>query len=88
MHFLTMAEYNGEVCREDFEMATVRGALEQAVQTYDETTHVVLLMRFRCGHMALGVASLVPDYQQCRQLGAMYYANVSAGAVELQIDDI
>lgn len=87
MHYLTIGEFDAEVCRDDFELALVRPKLMDAVEAYDERTQVVLLMRFRCGHLALGVAPLVPDFNSAKQVGKLYYENVSAGAVELCIDD-
>ena len=62
LHYLTLGEYDSEVCRDDFEMATIRSELKELLENYDEQTQVVLLMRFRCGHLALGTALLVPDY--------------------------
>jgi hypothetical protein len=36
IHFLTLGEFDMEVCRDDFEMATVRSELQNAVEQYDE----------------------------------------------------
>jgi MYND finger len=90
VHFLTLGEFDQEVCRDDFEMAAVRTQLQQAVAQYEEEKEVVVLMRYRCGHVALGVAKLVPDFQVCKQLGRDYFsgANETAGALQLNIDDI
>ena len=88
IHYLTMGEYDSEVCRDDFELATARTSLQQAVQQYDPQTTVVLLMRFRCGHVALGKAQLVPDYGICKSLGRDYYSQDNAGALQLNIDDV
>jgi len=88
VHFLTMGEYDSEVCKDDFELAEVRTMLQEAVDAYDETTNVVVLMRFRCGHVALGIAVLVPDYGICKSLGKEYYQNSTAGALQLNLDDI
>lgn len=88
LYYLTVGEYDVEVCRDDFELTLVRTKLRQAVEEYDEETQVVILMRFRCGHMALGTAPLVPEYQVCKSLGKDYYQNVSSGALELHLDDL
>lgn len=90
VHYLTLGEYDQEVCRDDFEMATVRSELQEAVHTYHEPDEVVVLMRFRCGHVAIGVAPLSCDYAVCRQLGHSYFAgnNESAGALQLNLDDL
>eukprot|EP00934_Nitzschia_sp_Nitz4_P007796 Nitzschia sp. Nitz4//scaffold8_size234185//8141//9175//NITZ4_001228-RA/size234185-processed-gene-0.250-mRNA-1//1//CDS//3329559719//7786//frame0 len=87
MHFLTLGEYDTEVCRDDFEMAVMRPELNAMVDEYDEQKEVVLLTRFRCGHVAVGKAVLVPDYGICRKLGEDYYSNNEAGAVQLTLDD-
>jgi hypothetical protein len=88
MHFLTIGEYDREVCRDDFEMASVRSKLQAAVEEYDEQKEMVLLMRFRCGHVALGKAKLVPDHGVCKVLGLQYYAETSESAVQLNLDDV
>lgn len=88
MHFLTIGEYDAEVCRDDFEMAVVRGKLQELVKEYDEQKEVVILLRLRCGHVALGKAVLVPDYRICKKLGQDYFANNTAGAVQLTLDDL
>ena len=87
VHFLTVGEYDSEVCRDDFEMATVRSDLVQAVEEYDEEKEVVLLFRFRCGHMSLGKSVLVPDYGVCKKLGMDYFAENDSASLQLNIDD-
>ena len=88
MHFLTISEYDKELCRDDFELAVVRAALTTAVQEYDATKEIVVLMRFRCGHVSVGVTKLLPDYSLCKTLGKEYYSNAPSGAVQLNLDDI
>ncbi|GKY93489.1 hypothetical protein MPSEU_000316400 [Mayamaea pseudoterrestris] len=89
LHFLTMGEYDRDVCRDDFEMTIVRSELQEAVNEYDEETQVVLLMKFRCGHLVVGVAPLVPDYGICTKLGMDYFAsNESEAALQLNLDDM
>eukprot|EP00548_Thalassiothrix_antarctica_P007208 CAMPEP_0194132416 /NCGR_PEP_ID=MMETSP0152-20130528/2896_1 /TAXON_ID=1049557 /ORGANISM="Thalassiothrix antarctica, Strain L6-D1" /LENGTH=158 /DNA_ID=CAMNT_0038827471 /DNA_START=234 /DNA_END=713 /DNA_ORIENTATION=+ len=88
VHFLTVGEYDSEICRDDFELAEVRSTLQDAVDSYDEQSNVVILMRFRCGHVALGIAKLVPDYGICKSLGNNYYKNSTAGALQLNLDDM
>ena len=96
VHYLTLGEYDQEVCRDDFEMAMVRSELHEAVNTTtaccsNQSDEVVVLMRFRCGHVALGVASL-GDYALCQQLGQSYFGGDnnqdSAGALQLNLDDL
>ena len=72
---------------DDFELAAVRKELNSVVEAYDEKLEVPVLMRFRCGHVAVGVAPLVPDFKLCAILGKEYYAE-SSGAVQLNIDDM
>jgi hypothetical protein len=88
MHFLTLGEYDSELCRDDFEIALVRGKLQELLDTYDDEKEVILLFRLRCGHVALGKAVLVPDYGICKKLGEDYYANNPAGAIQLNLDDL
>lgn len=87
LHWLTMKEFDTEVCMDDFELAAVRKELNSVVEAYDEKLEVPVLMRFRCGHVAVGVAPLVPDFKLCTILGKEYYAE-SSGAVQLNIDDM
>jgi hypothetical protein len=87
LHWLTMKEFDSEVCMDDFELAAVRKELNSLVEIYDEKVEVPIMMRFRCGHVAVGVAPLVPDFKLCTLLGKEYYAETS-GAVQLNIDDM
>jgi hypothetical protein len=88
IHFLTMGEFDSEVCKEDFELALVRTKLKELVDTYDVEKEVILLFKFRCGHMALGRAVMVPDYQVCQKLGRDYYAETPTGALQLNLDEM
>jgi hypothetical protein len=88
MHFLTLGEYDSELCRDDFEIALVRGKLQELLETYDDEKEVVILFRLRCGHVSLGKAVLVPDHGICKKLGEDYYANNPAGAIQLNLDDL
>ena len=87
LHYLTLGEYDAEVCRDDFEMATIRSQLQTALQQQESNQDVVLLMRFRCGHVALGVAKLVPDFNVCRKLGMDYFGDSAPPSLQLNIDD-
>lgn len=88
IHFLTLGEFDAEVCKEDFELALVRTKLKELVDTYDMEKEVVLLTKFRCGQMALGKAVLVPDYKICKKLGQDYYAENPTGALQLNLDEM
>lgn len=88
IHYLTLGEYDQEVCRDDFEMASVRHPLRESVESYNEQSEVVVLMRFRCGHVALGISPLCQDYTVCQHLGRSYYANDTSGALQLNLDDL
>lgn len=89
LHWLTMEEYDKEVCRDDFEMAGFRDELKSAVEKYDDKVECPVLTRFRCGHVAVGIAPLVPDYKLCTLLGKEYYGHgQDSGAVQLNIDDV
>jgi hypothetical protein len=90
VHYLTSGEYDQEVCRDDFEMTTVRSELQDAIAQYDPTKQIVVLMRFRCGHLALGTTTLVPDYQLCQHLGRDYYdqsTGAPIGSLQLNLDE-
>lgn len=89
LHWLTMKEYDSEVCMDDFELAGARKELKVAVETYDEKVEVPVLMRFRCGHVAVGIAPLVPDFKLCGILGKdMFGSSQGKGALQLNIDDM
>jgi len=90
IHFLTMSEYDSELCRDDFEMATVRQELKEAVEVYDEEREVVLMMKYRCGHCAVGVAYLVPDYNISKSLGSEYFGKDESQSkvLQLNLDDL
>lgn len=88
VHYLTIGEYDSEVCREDFEMATVRTELKEAVEGHDEERQVVILLRFQCGNLAVGIAPLVPDYAVCKKMGLDYFAEIGSQALQLNIDDV
>lgn len=88
IHYLTLAEYDQEVCRDDFEMAVVRDELHEAVESYDELSQVVVLMRLRCGHVALGTAPLGLDLDVSRRMGRMYFEGSYAGSLQLNLDDL
>jgi hypothetical protein len=66
----------------------VRKSLNEAVTEYEEKKQIAVMMRFRCGHIGVGVTNLVPDYCLCKPLGKEYYTNAPAGAVQLNIDDM
>eukprot|EP00977_Amphora_coffeiformis_P002710 scaffold521_cov167-Amphora_coffeaeformis.AAC.1 len=88
VHYLTVGEYDSEVCRDDFELATVRTDLQKVVDDYDEQSEVVLLFRFRCGHVAVGKAKLAMPYGSFRKLGTDLFAENNAPCVQLNIDDV
>ena len=88
LHYLTLGEFDSELCREDFELYHVRPKLQNAIDTYDPEKHLVLLCRFRDGHMAVGIAVLVPDYGICQKLGDDYYSSNDSGALQLNLDDL
>jgi hypothetical protein len=91
LHYLTLGEFDMEVCRDDFELAAVRDSLQQTVEQHNHETDMVVLMRFRCGHVAVGTSPLVPDYGLCKSLGQTYYgsgAGASSGAIQLNLDDV
>jgi hypothetical protein len=89
LHYLTLGEYDQELCRDDFELACVRNELKKAIESYELERQVVYLMRFRCGHLALCVAPLVPDYKLSCKLAKEYYGNQQQQCqpIQLNLDD-
>ena len=87
MHFLTIEEYSSELCRDDFELTSVSAELNNSVKEFNEKKEIVVLMRFRCGHAAVGIAPL-PDYQLCKTLGSQYFAEAGSSALQLNLDDL
>ena len=85
MHFLALGEFDKELCRDGFELTLFRDKLQQAVHSYNPKSEVVVLLRFRCGHVALLRAPLVPDHSICIKLGEDYEGK--PGAIQLQIDN-
>jgi hypothetical protein len=88
LHWLTVEEYVSEVCMDDFELAGATRELREAVDGYDERVELPILMRFRCGHVAVGIVPLVPDFNLCLMLGKEYYGQGDGAAVQLNIDDM
>lgn len=89
LHWLTMKEFSSEVCMDDFELAGVSKELKEVVESYDEKVEIPILARFRCGHVAVGLAPLVPDYKLCEVLGKEYYGDGQGdGGLQLNIDDM
>ena len=88
VHYLTTGEYDAEVCRDDFELAAMRADLLRAVEEYDPEQQVVLLMRFRCGHVAVGRTQLSMPYGSFLKLGQDFFAEQNADCVQLNIDDV
>lgn len=62
----------------------IRTPLEAAVKEYNPKKEVVVLVRARCGYMAVAVVPLVPEYAVCRQLSTDY---VDKDALQLNLDD-
>jgi MYND finger len=89
LHYLTLGEFDAELCRDDFEMAMLRSQLQKTVlHDYDDQMQVVLLWRFRCGHVALGIAPLTPDHAIALKLGIDYFGKTDPPSLQLNIDDV
>lgn len=61
-----------------------RERLNNLVETYDLEKEVVVLTRFRCGFVGLGVMKLCPDFGVCLQIGKDYIGRREVG---LEIDE-
>lgn len=92
IHHMTLKEYDSELCmKADFELCSVREELIKAVNEHKRKEEMVLLMRFRCGHVALGVVNppMQPDYKLALSLGRTYFGHDSSGqALQLNLDDM
>ncbi|CAM9476552.1 unnamed protein product [Ectocarpus fasciculatus] len=84
LHFLSMGEFVDAVLQDDFELGVIRSPLEAAVESYDTKAEMVVLLRARCGYMAVVVVPLVPGWAVCRQLGLDYKEK---DALQLNLDD-
>lgn len=92
IHHMTLKEYDSELCmKADFELCSVREELIKAVNEHKRKEEMVLLMRFRCGHVALGVVNppMQPDYKLALSLGRTYFGHDTSGqALQLNLDDM
>eukprot|EP00904_Undaria_pinnatifida_P003552 jgi/Undpi1/13198/HiC_scaffold_8.g02860.m1 len=84
LHFLSMGEFVDAVLQDDFELGVIRSPLETAVNSYDRKKEMVVLVRARCGYMAVVVLPLVPELAVCRQLGVEYREK---DALQLNLDE-
>jgi hypothetical protein len=88
LHYLTLMEYDQEVCRQDFELTAVRNEIIQGISECKKDEAILTLMRFRCGHVAVGLVPLIPDYKLSKSLGKQYYSGQDNATVLLHIDDL
>ena len=79
--WLTLVEFDKEVITttSSFELAILRDQLKLAVEKYDLEKECVVLCRFRCGFLALGVEKLVPDFGVCLEVGKDYVGRAEVG---------
>ena len=62
----------------------IRRPLEASLDAYDPKKEVVVLLKARCGYMAVVVVPLVPEFPVCRKLGVEY---TEKDALQLNLDD-
>lgn len=79
--FITRREFEDDI--DDFELVFARAAVRRSLARVDEH-HAVLLLRFRCGYVAVLVAPIVPDLGICRALAGDYEGKPQ---LQLNIDD-
>eukprot|EP00953_Heterococcus_sp_UTEX-ZZ885_P009136 5416-Heterococcus_DN1.PRE.3 len=84
LHYMTMGEFVDAVMQDDFELMTVRDALETAVKECDPTKELVVLLRARCGYLCVVTMPLVPDIGVCRALATDY---IGKEALQLNLDE-
>ncbi len=65
-------EFVSVVLEDDFELTFAKEALERALATYDPATHYVVVLKLRCGYVAVLRIPLV-GVGLCRSLAADYH---------------
>ena len=89
LHYLTLGEYDQEICREDFELALIRKELVSILDTYDHYKQVIYVLKFRCGHIAMGCIPIKPDVGICKNLAKGYFSHLrNQDALQLNIDNL
>lgn len=81
---MTPNDTAARVCLMRGNCQVIRDALEAAVEGYNPKKEVVLLVRARCGYMAVVVMPLVPELAVCRLLGVEY---AEKDALQLNLDN-
>ena len=72
IHFLTWGEFVDVVLEDDFEIVAVKPALEAALEEYNPETHLLVLLKLRCGFVSVLRVPLVPSLSVCRSLASDY----------------
>lgn len=85
IHFLTWGEFVSVVLEDDFEYTVARDALEEALKVYDPETEYLVLLKLRCGFLAVLRVPLVPNAGACRRL-AEDYQWAEKTSVQLELD--
>eukprot|EP00624_Nannochloropsis_granulata_P001895 evm.model.NODE_19137_length_17385_cov_39.881851.2 len=85
LHFLTWGEFVSVVLEDDFEYALAREPLEEALAAYDPEEEYVVLLKLRCGFLAVMRVPLVPNAGACRKL-ASDYRWAERTSVKLELD--
>lgn len=85
IHFLTWGEFISVVLEDDFEYTVAREPLQEALAVYDPEDEYVVLLKLRCGFLAVMRVPLVPDARACRKL-AEDYQWADRTSVKLELD--
>lgn len=85
IHFLTWGEFVSVVLEDDFEYTVAREPLEEALAAYDPEEEYVVLLKLRCGFLAVMRMPLVPSAGACRKL-ASDYEWAERTSVKLELD--
>jgi len=73
------------VLEDDFEYTVARDPLEEALAAYDPEEEYVVLLKLRCGFLAVMRVPLVPNAGACRRL-ASDYQWAERTSVKLELD--
>lgn len=85
LSFVTQSEFDSDITSADFELALAGAALKRAVEaSKQDESKAAILLRFRCGYVAVIICTLVPDLQVCRALASDYIGKTQ---LQLNVDE-
>lgn len=69
LHFVTLSEFDADIVATDPQLSAARDPLAHAIERHDDHKEVVVLIRSRCGFVAVLMQPLVPEWRVARQMG-------------------